>query len=134
MRPMMFSPLSFMRLLLSAVAALTCSAAWAAPTSAPVRAEIDGLLVRLQTSGCAFSRNGTWYSGAEAQTHLLRKLGYIERRGTVQSTEQFIELAAAQSSSTGQPYQVKCGNATAVPSQQWLNQQLGLMRAAKSKP
>ena len=117
------------RLNVAAAALLISLAALAAPTSAPVRSEIDALLGRLQSSGCTFNRNGTWYNSDEAKDHLLRKLEYIERRGTVASTEQFIELAATKSSSSGQSYQVKCGAVAAVPSAQWLGQQLKQIRA-----
>ena len=112
-----------------------CLAA-AGPTSAPVRAEIDALLARFQASGCQFSRNGSWHDGAEARTHLLRKLDYIEGKTTVQSTEQFIELAASRSSSSGKPYLVKCGAQAPVSSQAWLTQQLATIRgpAGKARP
>ena len=112
------------------LAAAISAPAHATPTAAPVRAEIDALLGKLQASGCQFNRNGSWYSGAEARSHLLRKLEYFEDKGTVKNTEQFIELAASKSSSSGKAYQVKCGNAAAVPSQQWLNTELNTMRAA----
>jgi hypothetical protein len=36
----------------------------AAPTVAPVRAEIDALLARLEASGCRFGRNEEWHAGA----------------------------------------------------------------------
>ena len=114
--------------------ALCCSLASAAPTAAPVRAEINTLLTTLQTSGCQFNRNGSWYSGAEAKDHLLRKLDYFEGKTTVQNTEQFIELAATQSSSSGKAYQVKCGaNAQAVESRQWLSAQLATLRGTAGK-
>lgn len=108
-------------------------AAWscislAAPTPAPVRAEVDALLARLETSGCQFSRNGTWHDGAKAKEHLLNKLKYIERKGTVQSTEEFIKLAASASSSSGKAYEVKCGSAAPVQSQQWLTAELARLR------
>ena len=102
----------------------------AAPTPAPVRAEIDALLARLQTSGCQFSRNGTWHGGTKAKEHLLRKLKYIEDKRTVQSTEQFIELAGSSSSSSGKPYEVKCGSAAPVKSQQWLTDELLALRSS----
>lgn len=105
-------------------------AAFAAPTVAPVRAEIDALMTRLQSSGCQFNRNGSWYTGAEAKAHLLRKLDYLEGHGTVATTEQFIEQAASKSSSSGKAYQVKCGAETAVDSQVWLGRQLGAIRAS----
>lgn len=124
-----------MRPFIFALACLIYGLANAAPTSEPVRAEIDSLLSKLQSSGCEFNRNGSWYSGAEAKDHLLRKLEFIERKSTVQSTEQFIELAAAKSSSSGKPYQVKCGAEAAVDSQLWLSKQLAVLRAGlTSKP
>ncbi|GAB2867064.1 YfeK family protein [Pseudoduganella ginsengisoli] len=116
------------RLAIAVLAAAFSAAANATPTAAPVRAEIDALLNKLQSSGCQFNRNGSWYSGAEAKSHLLRKLEYFEDKGSVKNTEQFIELAASKSSSSGKPYQVKCGNAAAMPSQQWLNAELSAIR------
>ena len=69
-------------------------------------------------------------TGAEAKSHLLTKLKHLEDRGAVQSTEQFIELAASRSSMTGQPYLVKCGNGAPVQSATWLLSQLQDMRTA----
>jgi hypothetical protein len=99
-----------LHVMLAVLAASISTAAGAAPAAAPVRAEIDALLGKLQASGCQFNRNGSWYSGTEARSHLLRKLEYFEDKGNVQNTEQFIELAASKSSSSGKPYQVKCGS------------------------
>ena len=113
--------------------ALFCSLSVAAPTAAPVRAEIDALLASLQSSGCQFNRNGSWYSAEQAKQHLLGKLDYIERKTTVRSAEQFIELAASKSSYSGKPYQVKCGHAATVESKQWLTSQLAYLRAQANK-
>jgi hypothetical protein len=107
----------------------TCLAAHATPPAPPVQKEIDALLGRLQSSGCRFNRNGSWYDAAEARDHLLQKLQYIEGHGTLGSTEQFIELAATKSSFSGKPYQVQCGAAPAVDSAAWLTQQLKQLRA-----
>jgi len=85
---------------------------------------------RLEASACEFNRNGTWYTAAEAKSHLLRKLKYLEDRGVVQSTEQFIELAASGSSMTSKPYLVRCGNDAPVASATWLLSQLRDMRAS----
>ena len=79
------------RLLLSLLTCCVAIAATAAPLSPAARAEIDGLLVRLVASGCEFNRNGSWYTAAEAKSHLLQKLKYLEDRGMVQTTEQFID-------------------------------------------
>ena len=121
-----------MRLLVSVLATAVFSFALAAQTAAPVRAEIDLLLGRLQASGCQFNRNGTWYSAAAARDHLLRKLEYLEDKTTIQSTEQFVELAATKSSISGKPYLVRCGSAAPVESRAWLIGQLGIIRAAGS--
>jgi hypothetical protein len=105
-------------------------AASGAPLSPAARAEIDALLARLETSSCTFGRNGAWYPPAEAKVHLLRKLKYLEDRGAVEDTEQFIERAASGSSTTGKPYLVKCGGNAPVESGAWLQSQLLALRAA----
>jgi len=99
-----------------------------AATATEVNTEIHQLLQQLEVSGCQFNRNGTWYSSAEAKTHLLRKLDYINRKGTINNSEQFIELAASKSSISGKPYQVKCGNHNPSNSQIWLISTLNQMR------
>lgn len=107
-----------------------CSQTFAAPTGTNAHAEISQLLARLQSSGCQFSRNGTWYSSIEAKDHLTHKLEYIEDKRPVASTEEFITLAATKSSVSGKAYQVQCKGQTAVNSQTWLMQQLTEMRSA----
>ena len=118
-----------MKQTLFALALILCSAVSSAGSvAAPVRAEIDALLGKLQASGCQFNRNGTWHSGAEAKEHLLRKFDYLERRGAVDSTEKFIELAASRSSTSGKAYFVKCGGEAPVESRRWLLKQLAVIR------
>jgi hypothetical protein len=107
------------RRVLVVVSALAC-AAWAQPTAAPVRAEIDGVLARLEGSGCQFNRNGTWYTATRAKQHLLRKLEYMEGKGEIRNAEQFIELAASKSSISGTPYLVRCGSDAPVSAASWL--------------
>ena len=101
----------------------------AAPLAPVARTEVNALLSALEYSGCEFSRNGSWYSGSEAKTHLLRKLEYLEGKNLVQSTEQFIELGASTSSSSGKPYLVRCGDAGPIESRKWLGTQLTILRA-----
>lgn len=110
--------------------ALLATAAAAASVPPAARAEIDGLLARLEKSACRFNRGGTWYTGAEAKAHLLRKLKYMEDRGMIQTTEQFIERAASSSSTIGEPYLVKCGDAPPVKSGLWLAAELQAMRSS----
>jgi hypothetical protein len=119
-----------LRFSLLLLASLFATGAHAAALAPAAKAEIDGLLSRLETSGCEFSRNGSWHSAADAKSHLLRKLKYLEDKGLVQTAEQFIERGASSSSMTGEPYLVRCGNGAAVPSGTWLLGQLQAMRAA----
>jgi len=118
-----------MRMILALVLALAAAGAQAAPLPAPARAEVDALLTRLQSSGCQFNRNGSWYNGADAKTHLLRKLEYLEKKDLVKNAEQFIDLGASSSSSSGKPYMVKCGSAAPVESKAWLGAELKAIRA-----
>ncbi len=111
------------------LALLATPALMASPLAASQRSEIDALMATLQTSACEFNRNDSWHNAVEAKTHLLRKLDYLEGKNAVQSTEQFIELAASKSSLSGQAYQVKCGSAAPVDSKSWLNTQLKLIRS-----
>jgi Family of unknown function (DUF5329) len=125
------------RLLLLLVTVIFAAAGNAASLSPAARAEIDALLSGLEASSCTFNRSGTWYPASEAKLHLLRKLKYLEDRGMVQSAEQFIERAASSSSTSGQPYLVKCGSGAPVQSGTWLRSQLQVVRAsgrAKSAP
>jgi hypothetical protein len=117
------------RLLLLLLTCILVAAGAAAPLPPAARAEIDTLMSRLEASACEFNRNGTWHTAAAAKSHLMGKLKYLEDRGTVQSTEQFIELAASGSSLSGQPYLVRCGNDAAVRSATWLRSQLQDIRS-----
>lgn len=119
-----------MRSVLAALAltSLCAALAFAAPLPRAAHAEVLTLLGRLEASGCQFNRNGSWYSGTDAKAHLTRKLDHLEGQGMVQSTEQFIELGASTSSSSGKDYQVKCGAAEPSPSAIWLRAQLKQMR------
>jgi hypothetical protein len=121
------------RIAIAALWLALTGAAQAGATPTPVRAEIDALLARLESSGCRFGRNDEWYAGADARAHLLRKLEYVERVGTIRSTEQFIETAATKSSVSGAPYQVQCGSAAAVPSGPWLSGELKGLRGAGAR-
>ncbi len=107
-------------------------AAGSLPAAAKV--EVNTLLTRLQASGCDFNRNGSWYTGAEAKAHLLKKLDYLDGKNAVQSTEQFIELGASSSSASGKPYQVRCAGAAAVDAGPWLKGELKAVRSGTAVP
>ncbi len=91
-------------------------------------AEIGALLDYLDHSGCAFSRNGTWYSASVARAHLERKYRYLHEKGLIGTTEDFINRAARASSMSGKPYQVKCDGIEAVSSAEWLTAELQRLR------
>lgn len=118
--------------LLPALALATCLAATAAPLPPAARAEVDALLARLQSSGCEFNRNGSWYSGTEAKGHLLKKLDYLEGKDMVKTAEQFIARGASGSSMSGKPYLVRCAGQAPVESAQWLTAELQALRATRA--
>jgi Family of unknown function (DUF5329) len=105
-----------------------CLSAISAPLPPSAREEVMTLLSRLESSTCQFNRNGTWYSGAEAKAHLVRKLEHVERKASPATTEEFIDLAATTSSSSGKAYLVKCGSTEAVSSASWLRRELQQLR------
>ena len=96
------------------------------PTS--VHIEVNFLLGYLEGSGCEFYRNGTWHDSKAAQAHLRDKYKYLVARNLVNTTEQFIERGATESSITGQPYQVRCNGGATVTSSQWLRDELARFR------
>lgn len=106
------------------------SSAFAEP-DAVAKAEIKALLDFLATSDCEFQRNGDWYPGERARAHIERKYRYLLRWDRVDTVEEFIELAATQSSMTGRAYQVRC-EGKVTPSATWLQQQLEQQRSARN--
>ena len=68
------------RRFISAVLLSICINSVAAQTPLETRAEIDVLLKKLQISGCQFNRNGTWYTSAEAQSHLSQKTRIFRKK------------------------------------------------------
>ena len=96
------------------------------PTS--VQIEVNYLLCYIEGSGCEFYRNGSWYNSQTAQAHLRDKYKYLAARNLVNTTEQFIERAATQSSLSGQPYEVRCNGGASVTSNQWMRDKLAHFR------
>lgn len=121
-----------MRALLALLLLCLTSLATAAPLPPPARAEVDALISRLASSNCEFNRNGSWYSGAEAKAHLLKKLEALEDQNLVKTAEQFIERGASTSSVSGKPYSVRCAGKAPVESSQWLKAELQQVRAASA--
>jgi hypothetical protein len=106
--------------------------AQAAPTTG-VQVEIGFLLGYVEGSGCEFYRNGTWSSSQAAQAHLRDKYKYLVARGLIDSTEQFIERAATQSSLSGQAYRVRCHGGPTLTSGQWLHDELARLRTYQQR-
>ena len=99
----------------------------AAPSAATQR-EISGLMQALESSGCRFQRNGTWYDAVAARGHLQRKYDYLLKRDMVDSSEQFIERAASRSSMSGKAYKVSCAGTPEQDASAWFLQQLRRLR------
>jgi hypothetical protein len=117
-----------MKWLLAMTIAILARPVWSAEPDAVTRTEVAHLLKYLETSGCQFQRNGAWYPPGRAASHLNQKYEYMLKKGLVSNTESFIEGAASESSASGKPYSVKCGNAAAVPSAAWLQDELRRFR------
>ena len=91
--------------------------------------EISYLMSHLASSGCQFNRNGSWYEASRAVSHLNGKYEYLLKKDLVPNTEAFIERAASESSTSGKPYLVKCGNQPEVESAAWFREALATFRA-----
>jgi hypothetical protein len=117
-----------MRLQALLIALLLSFAAAAAEPDADARQEIAHLMEYLGASGCQFNRNGTWYDAPQAVSHLRRKYDYLLKRGLVPDANTFIERAASESSASGKPYLVRCGNAAPVASGMWFREELARFR------
>ena len=86
--------------------------------------EINYLLGFIESSGCEFYRNGSWYDSKRAQAHLRDKYQILAADDQISTAEDFIEKAATKSSLSGRPYQVRCGGGEAVTSNRWLREVL----------
>ncbi|MCE6978157.1 hypothetical protein EI534_12315 [Pseudomonas frederiksbergensis] len=98
-----------------------------AQTSPQATQEITSLLDFIEHSECRFVRNGSEYHGPQARAHLQKKLEYLEEEDKVNSAEDFIELAATQSSKSGLAYDVRCP-AGIQPASLWLKTELQRQR------
>ena len=122
-----------MKWLLALTITVLALPAWSAEPDAVTRAEVAHLLKYLETSGCQFQRNGSWYPPGRAASHLNQKYEYMLKKGLVTNTESFIEGAASESSASGKPYSVKCGDSATVPSATWLRDELARFRTKKGE-
>jgi hypothetical protein len=86
------------------------------------------LLASIESSGCLFYRNGSGHDARVAAAHVRDKYDYLIARDLIVTTEDFIERAATKSSLSGQPYEIRCGDDAAVPSNQLLRDKLARLR------
>ena len=114
------------RIALTAAALAGMCALALADVPAEQRGEVEHLLQFLRSSDCRMIRNGEAHDGEEAARHVQRK--YDHFRNEISSTEDFIDLAASQSTISGKPYQVQCPGEPNRPSRDWLLQELGAFR------
>ena len=94
-----------------------------------VQIEINFLLGYVEGSGCGFNRNGTWHDSKMAQTHLRDKYKWLAARNLINTTEDFIDRAATESSFTSQQYAVMCNGGAKLSSKQWLRDELARFRS-----
>ena len=111
------------------VAALLMTDAHGAPAPA-ARVEIDYLLSAIETSGCTFYRNGSWYDAKSAAAHLRSKYEYLLARDAISDADAFIDNAATKSSISGRAYAIRCQGSPDVSSHDWLTRQLEQYRRA----
>jgi len=93
--------------------------------------EIRHLLNFIARSDCTFIRNDTAASAKEAGTHIERKYNYVQSK--VKTAEDFIRLAATQSSQSGEPYRINCAGKELL-SKDWLLTELGGYREKAAQP
>jgi len=92
--------------------------------------EVGALLAFVESSGCAFVRNGSEHNPKDARTHLQKKLDYLQDKGLLDSAEDFIARAASQSSFSGEPYKANCSGQEQL-SADWLKRELQRLRQAR---
>ncbi|MFT5701351.1 MAG: hypothetical protein ACI8ZB_004242 [Desulforhopalus sp.] len=99
---------------------------WVAVTS-----EVEKLIEFVRMSKCTFYRNGSWSEAGKAADHINKKYRYVQKKGLVRTTEDFITYAATKSSISGRPYLVKCGDAESQKCAEWLRAELIRLRNKK---
>jgi hypothetical protein len=93
--------------------------------------EINYLLRHIADSGCEFKRNGTWSNAKTAEAHVRGKYDFLVKLGRIDTTKDFIDKAATESSMSGQPYEIRCGADLPMPSSLWLNNELTRYRTSQ---
>ncbi|QDP02951.1 hypothetical protein FNC98_07620 [Thalassotalea sp. PS06] len=92
--------------------------------------EIKHLLKYVGDSGCKYERNGDFHQGEEAVEHIQKKYDYFV--DDIETTEDFIEKSATQSLISKKKYMIHCPDQEAVPSGDWLLEELDRYREQQS--
>jgi hypothetical protein len=112
------------RNILFLLAFILSTTSYAANSRDAMDEEIQHLFDHLKNSSCEFNRNGKWYTAEEAAAHIQQKYQYLLKKGLIDSTEQFIDRAASESSLSGKPYLVRCGASPPIKSSVWFKNEL----------
>jgi hypothetical protein len=97
-----------------------------------VQQEIDHLLQYIGTSGCEFKRNGIWNDAKAAEVHVRDKYYVLLKLSMIDTTKDFIDKAATESSVSGQPYEIRCNGNPPIPSSLWLRNELTRYQAQRA--
>ena len=84
--------------------------------------QIDYLLDVIGSSDLVFIRNGSVFSGLEAKAHLQRKMYFSS--DSIQTTDDFINYIASESSTTGIIYYIRFPDGTQIEAGSWLRNKL----------
>jgi len=104
------------------VLSLTHPAALLADVPPSQQHEVAHLLQFVGKSSCSLIRNGSSHKGGDAAAHIEKKYDYFREK--IKTTEQFIELAASTSTSSGKEYRVSCPGEAQITSRAWLLNEL----------
>lgn len=118
------------RSLLLCLLSLICTLPLQAMEPTP-EAEINGLILAVEKSGCQFIRNGAAHSALDAAEHL--RLKYRKGKAYAKTAEEFIDNLASQSSLTKTPYYLITPQGEKIASGVWLHSELQGLRAAAQK-
>jgi hypothetical protein len=95
--------------------------------SVPVEQTIRHLIAYVSGSDLRFVRNATEYTPREAATHMEKKYRYF--RDDIVTAEDFIELCAAKSLLSGEPYLVIDRQGNESRTSDWLKAELAAWQA-----
>lgn len=101
-----------------------------ADVSGAQKREVQHLIDFLSHSGCRMERNGKLYDSEAAVRHMVRKYNYYRDR--IQTTEDFITLAATRSLLSGRSYRVLCDGKESRLMADWLKDELGRYRKSQA--